>query len=84
MPEPTSIWSKAVAVALTSRTCRDRKVQRSVDPALYQHRNLIERLFNKLKHFPRIATRYNTSARNFLSAVLLASTSLWMRLESTT
>jgi transposase len=40
-------------------TCRDRKVQRSVDHALYRQRNLIERFFNKLKHFRRIATRYD-------------------------
>jgi len=65
-------------------TSRDRKVQRSVDPALYRHRNLIERFFNKLKHFRRIATRYDKTARNFLSAVLLASTRLCTRFESTT
>ena len=66
-------------------TCRDRKVQRSVDPALYRHRNLIERFFNKLKHFRAIATRYHKLARNFLAAILLASTRLWMRAyESTT
>jgi transposase len=65
-------------------TCRDRKVQRSVDPALYRQRNLIERFFNKLKHFSRVATRYDKTARNFLAAVLLAATRLWMRFESTT
>jgi transposase len=65
-------------------TCRDRKVQRSVDPAVYRQRNLIERFFNKLKHFRRIATRYDKTARNFLAAVLLAATRLWMRFESTT
>jgi len=65
-------------------TCRDRKVQRSVDPALYRQRNLIERFFNKLKHFRRVATRYDKTARNFLAAVLLAATRLWMRFESTT
>lgn len=65
-------------------TCRDRKVQRSVGKDLYRHRNLIERFFNRLKHFRRIATRYDKTARNFLSAVLLASTRLWMRFESTT
>ena len=65
-------------------TCRDRKVQRSVDPALYRHRNLVERFFNKLKHFRRIATRYDKLARNFLSAVLIASTRLRTRFESTT
>lgn len=65
-------------------TCRDRKLQRSVDPELYRHRNLVERFFNKLKHFRRIATRYEKTARNFLAAVLIASTRLWTRFESTT
>ena len=65
-------------------TCRDRKIQRSVDHALYRQRNLIERFFNKLKHFRRIATRYDKTARNFLAAVLLAATRLWIRFESTT
>ena len=65
-------------------TSRDRKVQRSVDPALYRQRNLIERFFNKLKHFRRIATRYDKTARNFLAAVMLAAIRLWARFESTT
>ena len=60
-------------------TCRDRKVQRSVDPALYRQRNLVERFFCKLKHFRRIATRFDKLARNFLAAVLLASARLWTR-----
>ncbi len=45
----------------------DRKVQRSVEPSLYRQRNLIERFFCKLKHFRRIATRFDTLARNFLA-----------------
>ena len=66
-------------------TQRDRKVQRSVDRDLYRQRNHIERFFNKLKHFRRIATRFDKLARNFLAAVLLASTRLWTRAyESTT
>ena len=66
-------------------TQRDRKVQRSVELALYRKRNLIERFFCKLKHFRGIATRFAKLARNFLSAVVLASTRLWTRAyESTT
>jgi transposase len=66
-------------------TSRDRKVQRSVNPALYRQRNLVERFFCKLKHFRRIATRFDKLARNFLAAVLLASARLWTRAnESTT
>jgi transposase len=65
-------------------TCPDRKVQRSVDRALYRQRNLIERFFNKLKHFRRIATGYDKTAPNFLAAVLLAASCLSIRFESTT
>jgi transposase len=66
-------------------TQKDRKVQRSIDPAIYRQRNLVERYFCKLKHFRRVATRFDKLARNFLAAVILASTRLWLRAyESTT
>jgi transposase len=62
-----------------------RRIQRSVDRELYRQRNLIERFFCKLKHFRRVATRFDKLARNFLAAVLLASTRIWIRTyESTT
>ena len=51
----------------------NRKVQRECDYALYCERNLVERLFNKLKHFRAIATRYDKLARNFLAGIQLAS-----------
>lgn len=58
---------------------------RTVDPELYRQRNLVERFFNKLKHIRRIATRYDKLARNFLSAIALASIRLRIRhYESTT
>ncbi len=61
------------------------RVRRSVDPRLYRQRNLIERFFNKLKHFRAIATRYHKLARNFLAAIALAATRLWIKhYESTT
>lgn len=66
-------------------TQRDRKVQRSVDRDIYRQRNLVERFFCKLKHFRRIATRYDKLARNFLAAVAMAAARLWLRTyESTT
>ena len=46
---------------------------------LYRERNLIERFFSKLKHFRRVATRYDKLAANFLAMVQLASMRLWMR-----
>ncbi len=61
------------------------RVRRVVDRDIYRQRNLVERFFSKLKHFRRVATRYDKLARNFFAAVLLASTRLWMRAyESTT
>ena len=50
----------------------NRKTPRSCDFALYCERNLVERFFNKLKHFRAIATRYGKLARNFLAGVQLA------------
>jgi len=51
----------------------NRKQPRDCDYALYCERNLIERFFNKIKHFRAIATRYDKLARNFLAAVQLVS-----------
>jgi len=51
----------------------NRKIKRDCDFALYCERNLVERFFNKIKHFRAIATRYDKLARNFLAAVRLVS-----------
>jgi len=51
----------------------NRKVQRACDYARYRERNLVERFFNKLKHFRAIATRYDKLDRNFLAGVQLAA-----------
>ena len=51
----------------------NRKAPRACDFALYCERNLIERFFNKLKHFRAIATRYDKLANSFLAGVYLAS-----------
>ena len=51
----------------------NRKAPRACDFALYCERNLIERFFNKIKHFRAIATRYDKLAKIFLAGVQLAS-----------
>lgn len=38
----------------------------------YRTRNLVERFINRLKHYRRIATRYEKTARNYLMFVNLA------------
>lgn len=45
-------------------------------PRLYRQRNLIERFFNKLKYFRRIAARYDKLCSTFLSMTKLACISL--------
>jgi len=43
------------------------------DRTIYRQRNRIERCFNKLKHFRRLATRYDRRAAYFLSFVHIAA-----------
>ena len=58
----------------------DRRVLNGIfSKRLYRERNLIERFFSKLKHFRRVATRYDKLAANFLAMVQLASMRLWLR-----
>jgi transposase len=49
---------------------------------LYRLRNLVERFFNKLKHFRAVATRYEKHDANYLALVKLAATRIWMRFMS--
>ena len=49
---------------------------------LYRYRNLVERFFNKLKHFRAVATRYEKHDANYLALVKLASARIWMRFMS--
>ncbi len=48
-------------------------------PFLYRYRNLVERFFNKIKHYRAVATRYDKTPDNFLAGVKLASIRIWMR-----
>jgi transposase len=49
---------------------------------LYRFRNLVERFFNKLKHFRAVATRYEKHDANYLALVKLAAARIWMRFMS--
>ena len=57
----------------------NRTVQYHYDKHLYKERNLVERFFNKIKQFRRLATRYEKTARNFLAMLTLVATLIWMR-----
>lgn len=58
---------------------KKRKQQREYDVHLYKERNQVERLFNKLKNFRRVATRYDKLDVAFLSFIHLAAIYLWLK-----
>ncbi len=56
-----------------------RKHPHRYDKTAYKGRNVIERMFCRLKDFRRIATRYDKRDDNYLASVKLASIRIWMR-----
>ena len=69
---------------LTERGCQavippnpTRKHPHVYDRAAYRGRNVVERMFCRLKDFRRIATRYDKPADVFLSAVFLVAALVW-------
>ena len=57
----------------------NRKTPRLYDAHRYKARNLVERFFNQLKQFRRIATRYEKLANHFAAMVTCRCIVLWLR-----
>ena len=55
-----------------------RKNPRHDDKHLYRERNPVERVFQKLKHYRRIATRYERLAVTYMAMLCLVSTVIWL------
>jgi transposase len=76
-------WIRDVIDDQDCRACIPPKNNRTDDipysKRTYKKRNLIERFFNKLKHFRHICTRFDRSALNYLAMAKLASIRLWLR-----
>jgi len=49
------------------------------DKHIYRERNLVERFFNKIKHFRRIATRYEKTAVSFAAMLFVVGAMIWLR-----
>jgi len=79
------IWLKQRKIrAAIPSTASGARHTRSIAPPI-KRRNVIERLFCKLKNWRRVATRYDRLARNYLSALALAAITIaWTQLESPT
>ena len=56
----------------------NRIIQRDYDKIIYKERNLIERLFNRLKQFRKIATRFDKIQINFEAFIYIACFYLWL------
>jgi transposase len=57
----------------------NRTTPRDYDAFLYKERNLVERFINRIKHYRRVATRYEKLARNFLGFVQVAAIMVLLR-----
>ncbi|WP_240676060.1 IS5 family transposase [Botryobacter ruber] len=62
------ITERGAEVVIPSRA--NAKEPRVIDDNLYKDRNKIERLFNRMKHYRRIANRYDKTAVSYLAAAI--------------
>jgi transposase len=72
--EPLTAAGKTIVIPPKS----NRRSPRTYDRELYKARHLIENFFARLKQFRAIATRYDKTARNFLAAIHLAASVVWL------
>jgi transposase len=66
-------WLAKAKVEAVIPSSAARKTPYPLDRKAYRRRNVIERLFCRLKNWRRIATRYDRLATNYLSAVALVA-----------
>jgi transposase len=57
---------------------KGRTAPRRLRRKLYRCRNRVERFMSRIKHFRRVATRYEKTARNFLGFIQLAALTCWL------
>ncbi len=49
------------------------------DPAIYRQRNVVERCFNRLKHWRDLATRFAKRASIYQASLILIAAIIWLR-----
>ncbi len=64
-------WLDARRIKAVIPSTATRTVPYPLDRRVYTRRNVIERLFCRLKNWRRIATRYDRIARNYVAAIAL-------------
>jgi transposase len=71
------LQEQGVEAVIPSKT--NRIAELPDDKAQYKVRQKVERFFNKLNHFRRIATRYDQLSRTFLAFIHLVATWIMIR-----
>jgi len=71
----THIQSRGSTPVIPARA--GRTVERRLLRRQYRRRNHVERFVSRIKHYRRVATRYEKTARNFLGFVQLAAILCW-------
>jgi len=72
-------WLKEQEIEAVIPPKSNRKEEISCDFWLYKERHAVECMFNKLKHYRRIATRYEKKAINYMGMLCFSSSLLWLR-----
>jgi transposase len=57
----------------------NRTVQREYDHHLYKERHWVECFINKIKHYRHVFSRFDKTARNFMSFIRFAAALIWLR-----
>jgi transposase len=66
-------WLQGRRIKAVIPSTASRRTPYPLDRKAYRRRNVIERMFCKLKNWRRIATRYDRHAQNYLSGLALAA-----------
>jgi transposase len=70
------VWNMGARPAIPSK----RNEERLACPAwIYNNRNMVERLWARLKEWRAVATRYEKTARSFMGVLCLAATADWLK-----
>jgi transposase len=73
-------WLKQRRITAVIPSTASRRTPYPLDRRIYRRRNVIERLFCRLKNWRRIATRYDRHAINYLAAIaLVAVVAEWIK-----
>jgi transposase len=67
----TALRQRGIQPIIPSRSNRIRSI--TFDKARYRERKVIERCINRLKHWRRVATRYEKLAANYSAVILIAA-----------